>query len=139
MLCPLEEQGAASRRNPDGCGGARIHLAGMFARAIPHILNCPDEAPQLAIIVTPTKRDSWLHRALPGRVSELMSDEEQGFSDPQRAIRYRDDLIAEVEDDEHEDRPQRAIDQGVQTGRNAVPGSNRGQEHLALDNAWART
>lgn len=108
----------------------------------------------MAIIATPTQRESWLHRVLPDRVSNLIADEENGSGRPRRAIdylpnfhRYRDDLngervAEEVEDDEGESTPQqRAIDQGVQTARDGLPGTIREQqvEHSPLDNAWART
>ena len=101
----------------------------------------------MAIIVTPTQRETWLHRVLPDRVSRLIADEEGG-SRPRRAIdylpnfeQYRDNVAEEVNDSEDESTPRRAIENGARTVGNALTGSNENetQQHSAHENAWART
>jgi hypothetical protein len=103
---------------------------------------------QLAIIVTPTKKESWLHQVLPDRVSNLLSDEEQGTSNggPRRAIdylpssrNYSDNVAEEASEDEAESTPQRTNGGGVQKVRNAITDVEDEEEHHStLDNAWAR-
>ncbi|KAF2794544.1 hypothetical protein K505DRAFT_407462 [Melanomma pulvis-pyrius CBS 109.77] len=99
---------------------------------------------QVAIIATPTKRESWLHRVLPDRVSRLISDEEQGSSNgPRHAIdypNYSDNVVEEVSEEETESTPQRTIEGGVRKARNALTGAeDEEEEHQpTIENAWAR-
>jgi hypothetical protein len=101
---------------------------------------------QFAIIATPTRRESWLHRVLPDRVSRLIADEENGGpGSPRRAIdylpnfnHYRDNVAGEVEED-GDSTPRRAIEEGVQPGGTGLLRPNREQEHPSstVENEWA--
>lgn len=103
---------------------------------------------QVVIIATPTRRETWLHRVLPDRVSRLIADEEEGGSRPRRAIdylpnfdQYRDNVAEEVDDSEEESTPRRTIEDGARTVGNALTGSaeTENQQHASHENAWART
>jgi len=102
-------------------------------------------------MVTPTKKETWLHRILPESVSNLIGDEEQGSSNggPRRAIgympssqAYSDNVGGEVDEDEAESTPQRTIEESVQTVRNAITNVENVVEqhhhHSATENAWTR-
>ncbi|KAF2708498.1 hypothetical protein K504DRAFT_468829 [Pleomassaria siparia CBS 279.74] len=102
---------------------------------------------QFAIIATPTKRESWLHRVLPDRVSRFVSDEEHGSSNGhRRAIdylpnfnNYSDNVAEEISEDEEDATPQRTIGGGVGKVKNALTSAEHEEEqHPALENAWAR-
>ncbi|ORX99286.1 hypothetical protein BCR34DRAFT_139767 [Clohesyomyces aquaticus] len=106
---------------------------------------------QLAIIAIPTNRSSWLHRVLPGRVSEILTDEEQATTNGRaRAIdyhssydRYRDDPLAEVTDSEDESTPQRGIEPGpasqvTDAVTAGVDQPDLEQHDEPTENTWAR-
>ncbi|KAF2263247.1 hypothetical protein CC78DRAFT_289082 [Lojkania enalia] len=104
---------------------------------------------QFAIIVFP-QHTPWLRRALPDRVSRLFIDEEQGTTNNsrRRAIdylpnfnRYSDRVAAEPSDSEEEEHaPERAVDEGIQHVRNALPDPSQEEErpHPAIENDWSR-
>ncbi|PVI07151.1 hypothetical protein DM02DRAFT_714643 [Periconia macrospinosa] len=112
---------------------------------------------QFAIIVVPTKRESWLHRVVPDGVSRLIAgdhgnvnDEEGGGSRavagllPQSA--YLDRVQEEIsDDDEGGERSgvRRAIERRVQGVGNAFAAGDRGDEEredaVPEENAWLRS
>ncbi|KAF2256761.1 hypothetical protein BU26DRAFT_513534 [Trematosphaeria pertusa] len=101
---------------------------------------------QFAIIAIPTKRESWLHRVVPDRVSRMIADEEHGNGGSQRAIdylpdfgRYSDRVAEEASDGEAENGTPRAIEGGAQRVKNALPGVNseRHEEQPTVENEWA--
>lgn len=105
---------------------------------------------QIAIISTPTRRETWLHRVLPDRISRLIADEEQGDNRPRRAIdylptsdRYRDNMAEaeEVDDSDDEAVTRRAIENSANNVGNILTGSIRTEErHITShENAWARS
>ncbi|PSN61201.1 hypothetical protein BS50DRAFT_505036, partial [Corynespora cassiicola Philippines] len=100
---------------------------------------------QFLIIAVPTERESWLHKVVPGRISDFIADEEHGSD--QRAIdylpnfnRYSDRVEEEVEDSNSHNGPQRAIEGGIQQAKNIVNGRDEDRDHesSAVDNAWTR-
>lgn len=104
------------------------------------------DASQFAIIAIPTKRESWLHRVVPDRVSRMIADEEHGNGGSQRAIdylpdfgRYSDRVAEEASDGEAENGTPRAIEGGAQRVKNALPGVNseRHEEQPTVENEWA--
>jgi hypothetical protein len=95
-------------------------------------------------MVISTKKESWLHRVLPERVSNLISDEEQGLSNGHIAgylTSYSDNVAGEVNEDGVESTPHRTIGEGVHRVRNAttsVEHEEEHQHHSTPENEWAR-
>ncbi|KAF2850897.1 hypothetical protein T440DRAFT_395941 [Plenodomus tracheiphilus IPT5] len=100
---------------------------------------------QFSIIAIPTKRESWLHKVAPDRISRMIADERNGRTESRRAIdyvpgfnRYSD----RVEEEEEEGQDQgadhgRFIEDGNDRLNNALPG-HHGREQTAVENEWAR-
>ncbi|KAF2273330.1 uncharacterized protein EI97DRAFT_161140 [Westerdykella ornata] len=98
---------------------------------------------QFAIIVTPTQRESWLHRVLPARVSRLISDEERGTSGRPRGaidyVPYRDNVAEEVDDEDRYDATRPAIEGRTIRHVPPEPNGEQDQSRSGVENVWERS
>lgn len=103
---------------------------------------------QIAIIVSPTRQDSWVHQVLPDRVSRFLGEQSED-DNPRRAIdylptanvgRYSDRVEEADSDSEDGHRTHNAIENGVRQVRNALPGAGHDEErpHVQVENEWTR-
>ncbi|KAJ8115787.1 hypothetical protein OPT61_g2646 [Boeremia exigua] len=97
-----------------------------------------------AIIVIPTQRESWLHKVVPGQVSDFIAREEHGSTGERRRINYLPDTNRysdRVQEEDDETTPlspetRRALEAGRTQVGTGLPGN------VAMDapatNEWAR-
>jgi|SRR5690242_187538 len=99
---------------------------------------------QFLIVAVPTQRESWLHKVVPGQVSDFIAREEHGNTGEQRRINYLPDTnhySDRVQEEIDETTPlspetRRALDQGRAQVGTGLPG-NVTMDAPATDE-WAR-
>ncbi|KAH6618764.1 hypothetical protein C7974DRAFT_317695, partial [Boeremia exigua] len=97
-----------------------------------------------AIVAVPTQRESWLHKVVPGQISDFIAREEHGNTGERRRINYLPDTNRysdRIEEEADEASPlspetRRALEQGRAQVGTGLPGN------VAMDapatNEWAR-
>ncbi|KAH8730563.1 hypothetical protein GQ44DRAFT_768324 [Phaeosphaeriaceae sp. PMI808] len=99
---------------------------------------------QFLIIIIPTKKESWLHRVAPDRISRMLADERHGGSESRHAIEYNtgingysDRVEEDVEGQDESSNPVRATEEGTRRIENVFPAQLGRDQPTAVENEWA--
>lgn len=144
LLQALEGRRTAHCRFIDGSRGPRSGLGGpylMFDLELSLIMQ------QLAIIVIPTRRESWLHKIAPEQISDFIAREEHGNTGERRRINYLPDTNRYADRFEEEDdettplspETRRALEAGTTQVGTGLPGNVAMEAPATVATAeWAR-
>lgn len=144
----MEERGATNRRNTYDRGRVSVLVAGQsFSQTYCSAFTADNV--KFAIIVTPTQRESFLHKILPDRISRIIAEEDHNNdSGSRRTIDYLPDFNRysdRVEEENSEGDIENGARKTVKSGTEQVEGlfagrsDDAGQERGPLENEWLRS